>query len=365
MLKLRLVLLAVIALCSLSFLAGCHSYSLGDDIQVEFRVFPLVPIPIPIESLHLPYVAGAKVDISVLGASESEMSELTLVSDDESVITVDSMDPTSATGHCTAHAAGTANIHVLKGGSDVFSTEISVAAPTRATLSPAGPLFVGDPIPFDAGGTSQVLVGGTATYQVQYFDGDTRLFGNGVLTATADASVNTNPETTFLFQENEWLEVSPTALGPQPVQLFANGVPLATFDLLVVDQSAVSRVAVESEDTSGHDAGDWLVVLAQSFDAHGAPIFGVSYDWNLAGEDQTGEGDLFKFPLDGSQSSTITATFAGQAASTTIEAKPGTGFVTSSNAIGCAASSRAPSGGGLVGGLAALALGAALRRRRR
>src|SRR6185437_1022842 len=121
----------------------------------------------------------------------------------------------------------------------------------------------------------------------------------------------------------------------QQVQLSAKGIPLATLTVDSVDASAVTAVHVESEDPSGASDGDELVVLAQSFDDKGEPILGVDYDWNLAGEEQTGEGDLFDFPFDSSQSSTVSATFGGHSASTTIEAKAGTGFVDSSNDIGC------------------------------
>ncbi len=359
--RLRLLFLAVFAL---ALFTGCNSYSLGDDIQIDFRLFPLVPIPVAVESLHLPYVQGTHVDISILGVDQKDAPHFVLTSDDNSVLTVDSMDTANAIAHCTAHAPGTAGLHVLQDGSEVYADTVSVAAPTSARLSPAGPLFVGEPMPFDAGGTTEVLNGGTATYLVEYFRGDQQLFGNGVLSATGSSGIETMPEKTFFLQVREWLQVTPTALGKQQVQLSADGIPLATLTVDSVDPSTVTTVGVESEDPSGANDGDWLVVLAQSFDAKGEPIFGVDYDWNLAGEDQTGEGDLFRFPLDSSQSSTITATFGGHTASTTIEAKPGTGFVDSSNDIGCSASPGAPAGGAAGLALVALGLVAAARRRR-
>jgi hypothetical protein len=347
---------------SLALLAGCQRYSLGDDIQFELN-FSIIG-PEPQGTLHLPYVEGTKVAISVFGADSSDASHFTITSDDPAVLSVDSLDRTSATASCTARASGSTTLHVLKDGSEVFAESVDVAIPTHAVVSPSGPLFVGDPTPFDANGTTEVLTFGTATYEVQYFNGDTRLFGNGVLTANADAGMDASPEETFLLQKNEWIQVTPLTFGMHAIQLLANGQPLATLHVNAVDQSAIQSVQVESMDTSGHSNGDQLVVLAQSFDADDHPIFGVTYDWNLAGEEQTGEGDMFRFPLDDGQSNVVTATFNGLTASTTIEAKADTGFVDSSNNIGCRASSRSPAEGASMLAAVALALALGVRRRR-
>jgi len=192
MLKLRFLFLTLFAL---GLLAGCHQYALGDDIQLEFNFTQAITGPT--DELHLPYVRGTKVAISVLGTDSSDVTQFTLSSDDPTVLSVDSVDTTSATAHCTANSAGSATIHVLKNGSEVTSSVVSVAAPTSAVLQPAGPLFVGDPISLPANGTTQVLNGGTATYLVQYFNGTTQLFGNGVLTAQPSAGIAAVPEETF------------------------------------------------------------------------------------------------------------------------------------------------------------------------
>ena len=359
MLKLRLLILTLLGAC---LLAGCHTYALGDDIQFEFNF--TTPLTGPTDELHLPYVQGTTVLISVLGTSSSDVSEFTLESDDPSVLSVDSIDTTSATASCTAHGAGTTTIHVLKSGSEVDSSEVSVAAPTRAVLQPAGPLFVGDPISLPADGTTQVLNGGTATYLVQYFDGATPLFGNGVLSAPSAPGIDVLPEQTFFFQVREWLQVTPSALGPQSVPLSVGGVSLGTLTVSSVADTVVTRVAVEAQDASGAQNTDTLLVLAQSFDSSSEPIFGVTYTWNLAGEEATGEGDLFEFPFASGVSNTVSAQFGSLSASTSINAKPGTGVVTTSNNIGCSAASGPPAGSWAALGLGALALAFTVRRRR-
>jgi MYXO-CTERM domain-containing protein len=359
MLKLRLFFFMLFAVV----LAGCHSFALADDMQVDFN-FTLVPTG-PTDDLHLPYVQGTSVAISVLGTDSSNVSRFTLVSDDPTVLSVGSMDKTSATASCTATGAGSTTVHVLLDGSEVASSQVSVAAPTHAVLQPAGPLFVGDPISLDADGTTQVLNGGTATYMIQYFEGSTLLFGHGVLQVSPSAGIDATPEETFFLQEREWLQVTPTALGKQTVTLSAAGVALGTLKVTSLDASDVTSVSVEAEDASNAHDGDELLVLAQSFDEGGQPIFGVTYDWNLAGEEATGEGDLFEFPLASGQSNTITAQFGSFSGSTSIDAKPGTGFVGSSNAIGCTAASGPPAGSWAALGLAAAVAFTARRRRAR
>lgn len=356
MLKLRLLFVTLFAL---GLLSGCHTYALADDIRLDFQFIALTG---PTDELHLPYVQGTKVSISVIGPDSSEMPQFTLTSDDPSVLSIDALDKTSATARCTAQGAGSTTIHVLRNGAEVDSSEVSVAAPTRAVLQPAGPLFVGSPIALPATGTTQVLQGGTATYLVQYFAGDTQLFGNGVLAAQPSAGIDAVPETTFFFQVREWLQVTPSDLGPPTIDLTADGVALGTLTVNSVADTAVTRVTVQSEDASGAKDGDTLIVLAQSFDAKSDPIFGVTYTWNLAGEEATGEGDLFEFPVASGQSNTLSAQFGDLSASTSIEAKAGTGFVSSSNNIGCSASGP-PAGSWGALGLAAAAVALAARRR--
>jgi MYXO-CTERM domain-containing protein len=356
MLKLRLAFLAIAAL---GLLAGCHQYSLVDDVQLEFNLFD--PPLGPTNELHLPYVQGAKVDIFVDGVDSKSTSGLTYESDDPTILSVDSVG-SDGSASCTALHAGTVTLHARLNGSEIVSGDVTVALPTRAVLTPTGPLFVGDPAPLGADNTVQVLNGGTATFLVTYFDGETQLFGNGVLGATPSAGISGTPEQTFLGQEREWIQVTPTATGPQTVALSADGVPFDTLTVGSVDESAVASVSLEPTSTAGAKNGDGEVVLAQAFDAALHPIFGVSYTWNLAGEEQTGEGDLFEYDFDSSKTGQLSAQFGSLSASTSIEAESGT--VSSSNDIGCAAAPGAPGGSAAALGLAVAAL-AVLRLRRR
>src|SRR6185312_23087 len=263
---------------------------------------------------------------------------------------------------CTAHQAGTATLHAKLNGSEIVSGDVKVALPTRAVLSPSGPIFVGDPAPLGADNTVKILKGGTATFLVTYFDGETQLFGNGVLGVTPSTGISATPEETFLLQEREWLQVTPSSTGTQTVGLSADGVPFATLTVSSVDETAVASVSLEPSSTSGAKNGDGEVVLAQSFDAASDPIFGVTYTWNLAGEEQTGEGDLFKYDFAGSKNGALSAQFGDLSASTSIHASSGT--VSSSNDVGCAAAPSAPAGSPAAIGLAMAAL-AVLRLRRR
>jgi hypothetical protein len=356
MLKLRLAFLAIAAL---GLLAGCHQYSLVDDVQLDFNLFD--PPLGPTNELHLPYVQGAKVSIFVDGVDSKSASGLTYESDDPSILSVDGVG-SDGSASCTALHAGTVTLHARLNGSEIVSADVAVALPTRAVLTPSGPLLMGDPAPLAAGSTVEVLNGGTATFLVTYFDGDTQLFGNGVLGATPSAGISAAPEQTFLGQEREWIQVTPTATGPQTVALSAAGVPFDTLTVISVDESAVASVSLEPSSTSGAKNGDAEEVLAQAFDASLKPIFGVAYTWSLAGEEQTGEGDLFKYHFDSKKSGQLSAQFGTLSASTSIEAD--SGVVSSSNNIGCAAAPGAPGGSASALGLAVAAL-AVLRLRRR
>lgn len=323
------ILIAVLA--ALSLLTGCHSYAVADDIDIEFNFAPLVG---PSDQLHLPYVQGTQVSLWILGAGNSaDAAHFKLKSGNESVFHIDSQQGGSA--QCSAVGAGTAAIQVLRDGEVVDTTEVIVKAPTRATLTPNGPLIVGAPFAQAVGSTTHVFAGGTSTYLVEYFAGDEQLFGNGVLVPSASAGLVAKAETTFLFENREWLQLTPAATGTQTVALSAGGVALGTLTVDTVDETAVTRVALVAQDSSGVHDGRPLAVLAQSFDAKFEPIFGIDYTWEHAGVLETGEGDLFRFDFDSSRSDTLSAHFGAMSAVTIIQARPGSGVVDSSNRLGC------------------------------
>jgi hypothetical protein len=345
-------------------LTGCHPYALADDIDIDFDFSPLSG---PSDALHVPYVQGAQVSLWVRGTSDAaDRARFTLKSADPSILRIDAQSDANAT--CTAVGAGTVEVKIMRDGEEVYSTEIAVKVPTRAVLTPNGPLIVGQPSPQPATSTTNVLAGGTSTYLVEYFAGDEQLYGNGVLFPTAPDGVVAENKTSFLFENREWLQITPSATGKQTVTLSGGGAAaLGTLTVNTVDETAVARVTIEAEDASGARDGTQLAVLAQSFDAKGDPIFGVDYTWARGGVEETGEGDLFRFDFDGSRSDTLTAHFGAMSASTEIQAAPNSGFVDSSNRIGCTvrALPGAPANAFPGLALAVMAAGIVVRARRR
>jgi len=235
------------------------------------------------------------------------------------------------------------------------TSTVEVGFPTHTELHASGPMFV------DLEGSTtapRVLVDGTATFQVRYFDGDERLWGNGTLSIDASPALAAQTDLTFLFENREWVRVSPDAPGVHDLDLYVDGVLARTVSIEAVDASAVDDVRIFGRDESGAHQDDWLVLLAQSYDEDNERIYGVEYFWEIDGVLQFGEGDLYRYQFDRHRESTVLAEFDGHVAEVT--ANVGEGYVDSSNNIGCNGL------GGLPGGFGALllVLPAVVRRRR-
>ena len=358
--SLRFPLLALGAL-----LGACTSDGVyvSDDLDLEFQLAPGEPD----DQLHLPYVQGASVNLRP-GIVDDDGSTSTagyrLESSDPAVLApADELDPSSGEQTFVAVAPGTTTIRVLDpGGDSVHEAEITVRAPTRAELYPSGLQVVHTGRGRVALERAQVLEGGSATFLLQYYDGDQRLYGNGVLDATSDGEIGLAPATTYLFANREWLEITPSTLGVHTVALAADGVALGDFDVEVVPDSAVAEVELVGEVERDADDGDTLSVLAQAYDADGEPIYGVTSPWDVDGARQLGDGDVYQYTYAGAAPATLGATFGDVNARADIHL--GSGTVGSSGNIGCSVTP------GLLGtiavalpaALAALAL--ASRRRR-
>jgi MYXO-CTERM domain-containing protein len=126
---------------------------------------------------------------------------------------------------------------------------------------------------------------------------------------------------------------------------------------VVVAEAAIADVVVLTQSEKGHKNGDWLVALAQAYDANGARIFGVDYAWNVDGTAQQADGDLYRYQFKAGKYATVRAQRGGHLDSATIQSEGG--FVDSTNHVGCAAGG----GGSLLVGLVGLGL-VTLRRRR-
>ena len=84
------------------------------------------------------------------------------------------------------------------------------------------------------------------------------------------------------------------------------------------------------------DDGSQVTVLAQPFDASHRPVYGVDFDWDVDGKQETGEGDLYRYEYDRDTDVHLTARRGAVRSSIDIHSQGG--YVDSTNHLGCAAS---------------------------
>ena len=327
--KLRPFLLVFLALLG-TLVVGCNPYSLGDSIDVDLDFSPLSS---PSDDLHLPYVLGAQVTISVRGAEEAEQQRMTLESSDPSVLRIDSQD--SGNAKCTAASAGSSTIRVSLDGSVVTESEILVMAPTSFDLTPHGPLLAKRPDAMPIDGRLQILTGGLATFLVTYYAGDLPLFGNGVLDASAETGVSIEEQTTFFFENRDWLQLTPLSPGEHAIAIRAGGVDLGSAAIHAMNDEDVDHIRILQKDESDAEKGEELTLLAQAYDSDGRPIYGVEYLWDVDGLQESGSGDLYRYTYSENEDRKLTAQFGDLRDSLDIHSSGG--FVDSSNNLGCSA----------------------------
>jgi len=321
----------LIALFALVLGTGCGGVHLFDDIDLELD-FELTPS----DDLHLPYVVGTKVRISASdGRTSDDESRWTLASSNAAVLSVDSQSHGSA--QCTAQGAGTATIMVYDEDGDlIHESEIEVAKPNRVQLIPHGPLIIGRGGAVD---DIRMLQGGTATYLVRYLRNDERLYGNGVLTPKGGELASARNETTFLFENREWLQIDAVTEGTSTIGLSVGGLHLANVPLTVVGLEAVASLELlddERQDEPEH--GDLRTVLALGRDSQALPIYGIEVSWDLDGDGVAGTGDLFRYEYNADVTKVLGAEFGEQRDEIPIHAL--TGYTDSSNNLGCTLSKR-------------------------
>jgi hypothetical protein len=336
---------------------GCNDVYLADGIDLELDLFPLGG---PSDQLHLPYVAGATVDLYARTTDDD---------DDRSSWWLESSNPAvlqiiqQAAGHAEAKAVDDGDVEVRvyehRGDTDpIHTSTVTVRTPTRAALLAHGPLFFESLHDLAQSDVSRVLAGGTATYLVRYYAGDTRLYGNGALKVDQQPGLRLYPRTTFLFEDREWLQVEAEAKGVYQVALRAAGTALGSKTVHVVDSGEIDRVQLFKEDTSGAEREETMVVLAQGFSARDEPVYGLEFSWDVDGDRENGQGDLYYYHFAPDDRSILTATGGGVSAS--VEISSSGGWVSSTNNIGCSVSSVGTAGRAGDAALPVLALGCVL-----
>lgn len=350
--------LLLLVLSSLSLLTGCGGIELSDDIDIEFD-FELTPS----DDLHLPYVTGTTTVIRINDVDGDDVERTwTFESSDPRVLRIESQGEGSA--RCVAEGAGTVTLRVFnQEGEEMHDATITVADPDRVELRAHGPHIIGLEDRVEDTGIN-VMTDGTASLLVRYFRGGQRLFGNGTLTTESSDDITARPETTFIFENREWLQVTPRAPGLHSIELFSAGVPLGTLEVEARTPSEVASIELIEDpriDTDDQKDSTHMVALGMARLDDGRPVYGVDFTWDLDGDGEPGTGDLFRYEFAGDASSTLGLEFDGLRAETEIRATEG--FVDSSNDLGCDAAGRGGRSGS-TGWALLMALAAGTRRRR-
>lgn len=307
---------------------GCERIGLADSVDLTFDWNPL-----PSDELHTPYVAGADFSLFTTGVDEDDREGWSIESADPSILRVDSTADGAA--DVTATGAGETTIIVRdERGTARHEAPIEVRQANRAELFAHGGLIIGRPELQEDWDTIHVLVGGQATFEVRWFDGEERLFGHGALSATSSTGeVIVEPRRTFLFEDREWVTFSPQSPGEHEVTLLANGTAVRTVRVVGVEAGAVDHVELHGMDESAARDGDLLTVLAQAYDAEERAIFGVEFAWDLDGNTEDGFGDLYRYTFRPGTTHMLGAHFGELDVQAMIQGEEG--FVDSTNRLFC------------------------------
>ncbi len=342
-----LLLLAAVTIPS----SGCSDENLQIDEDFECGSKDCHP------GLRSPYVRGVTIPIQVSDDrvfNRTDLTDWSLVSDDESVVTIVSHEHNPSTGRIDivveTVGEGTTELLLLDGDEEVqASAEIDVREPTRVSWW--------DPVDrteLAADQPVRILVNARATFLVRYWDDETLLHGsgvkipNGVLTGNALAITGES----FVHDSEDYLQLETAAIGSIVIeyevpgggtQIELEGTQVQDIDsLYLVESSRLERTGVQ----------------ARGFDANGERIYGVDATWSVDETQLDGVGDICLYTKSAASELQLQAKVGEQTKTITVEGKDPT--VHSSNDLSCSVGSRDASGWGW---LVFIALTCARRRR--
>ncbi|MDY0003616.1 MAG: hypothetical protein RBU30_20120 [Polyangia bacterium] len=334
----RLAILSLLGSLSCLTALGCHiepRITVEDDLT--FQLFSY--------ELHTPYVVGSKVTIYVGRRGDDKVTGWSAESDNPSVFSIDQIEPSydgeNFTIRCSALAPGESTLRVLNSSGKVATRRtITVKLPDRIDLIPAGLIKVtGDDSPaIEQGEPIKILEGGMVTFEVAYYQGDERLFGNGALVAaSADASLVPEVVQTYLFEKREWLRLSADATGLTEVGLMLGGVEVSRRTVEIVTEDQIASVEILAESSAGAKDEDILYLFARAYDADMNDLWGVRFAWALDGSAEQGEGDLYYYYFLKDAERVVSASAGGHSDEVVVFMSGG--HVTDSNiSLGCSSS---------------------------
>jgi MYXO-CTERM domain-containing protein len=323
-------------------LAGCGPVvTVDDDVDIVWDFKQLVG---PSSEMHTPYVLGASFNLYVESTDDKEKFQgWTVESSNPAILTVGAVQRYSDNRRIfvNAHGVGDGTAQVIvkdSGGSVQTRQSVEVRLPDRAQVMAHGLLIIGKSDAEAQVSELRLLQGGTATFLIRYYLGTRTLSGNGALGVDAPSDVTATTPHTYLFEDRDWLQVTPSMAGSSSISLKVNGVHFSDVPLTVVDSSQVNSVHIQGGDEAHAKKDDWLVALGQAFDDQMRRIYGVDFHWEVDGQlqsswDGSDKGDLYRYQFDPAKPKMLAATYGGVSAVAMIHS--GGGFVDSSNHIGC------------------------------
>jgi hypothetical protein len=251
------------------------------------------------DELHTPYAIGATVVVFARGPG---LHGATLESSDPHVLEVvalENPDEDGVSADAIARGPGVAELRVVDADGDtIASTDIEVRVPSRAVLHGAAAPFVERDDLAEVSATPYVLASGTAAFEVRLYDGTTRLYGHGGLSAHAEPGVDVDVLDVLHEESRDWLVVTPHSPGNHEIRLLADGVSFATTVVAAVGDEMISDVRLHGGDDDVADDGEWVPIIAQAYGPHHEPIHGVTFAWELAGELADDGGELWRYRVD-------------------------------------------------------------------
>jgi len=342
-----------ISLATLVAASGCTpNIQVVDDLDFRFDLRRAGP-----DRLETPYVEGTAVELRLTAWRDMSRFEARSSNPDVFDCIESRVDDSAIILECFATGPGEAMIELSRRDRDrVFeAVPIRVGRPDRVELHAAGAVFamlgeqssrVEDPV---------MLEDGLATFEVRWFDGGERLFGNAVLDVASEG-VSAWPESTFMFENRDWLKIQ--ALEPTDaalIELRHLGRPLALHQIDVVPAEQITELIIAGESEVGAQPGDTITLLGRVFDERGRSVFGAEYDWFRNSLREWGSGDMYRYGFDPEQAVELEANFDGLTDQVDIR---GFGTVRSSNDVGCSTTGALGLSGWLLG------VGLLIRRRR-
>jgi hypothetical protein len=322
-------------------LAGCQDVAIVDDVDVSLDWNPLDG---PSDALHTPYVQGAQFALWVDTSKKQSLHGWHIDTLDNSVMSVGapvlSDDEQALSAPAVANNAGQVELHVVDSAGAVRHIRtIEVKFPDRVDVLPHGPLLIGRP-----NVTSEehpvVLHDGTATFLVQYFNGNEQLSGHGALGAVPAVDIDAHAEKTSFLEDRDWLVVDSSVGGvTQEIGVTVAGAMARMLPIETIDETALDHVQLTDEDESHASDKEWLVVLAEAFDGSQRAVHGVDFDFTANSVAQTGIGDLYRYQFAAKTPVMLQATHGAHTDGLMIHSSGG--FVDSTNHLGC---SSAPGG---------------------